>query len=238
MCFKIIEGNTIEHLVWLQLDDIVDKKTITSLSESEQTNSSERPPQSTAQFNYSQLAFNLLFKLCRDYHVCRADFGRVGGLAKYLTRIEDIQKEENINQNKKLNHEYEHLIEMICFSCKESVNRLRLKEQSHLSSLVKLQQKVKAEHSKNISESRQLSTLCSDSTLHNKLLVAICCFAHDQDSMNILLGNVLVDCYMNFLNDSIKVEKKSDPVHLQASLTNKNKNIFINCLNWRPTARN
>ena len=147
-------------------------------------------------------------------------------------------KRVNSNQNKKLNHEHDHLIEMICFSCKESVNRLRLKEQSQLSSLVKLQQKVKAEHSKNISESQQLSTLCSDSTLHNKLLVAICCFAHDQDSMNILLGNVLVDCYMNFLNDSIKVEKKSDPVHLQASLTNKNKNIFINCLNWRPTARN
>ena len=223
--------------MWLQLDDILEKKTITSLSEN--TSCSERPAhQSTAQFNYSQLAFNLLFKLCRDYHVCRAEFGRVGGLAKYLNRIEDIQKEENINQNKKLNHEHDHLIEMICFSCKESVNRLRLKEQSQLSSLVKLQQKVKAEHSKNISESQQLSTLCSDSTLHNKLLVAICCFAHDQDSMNILLGNGLVDCLITFLNDSIQVEKKSDPVRLQACLTNKNTNIFINCLNWRLTARN
>ena len=81
----------------------------------------------------------------------RAEFGRVSCLAKYLNRIEDIQKEENINQNKKLNHKHDHLIEMISFSCKESVNRLRLKEQSQLSSVIKLQQKVKAENLKNIS---------------------------------------------------------------------------------------
>lgn len=149
----------------------------------------------TATFNYSEFAFNLLLKLCHDYHVCRAEFGRVGGLIKYLTRIDLINNQSTTETSvtSKPSLEFEKLIEMLCFSCKESVNRLRLKEHNHLSTLVKHQQTLKSKLIAQKSTAQCQSLLCSDSSIHNKLLVALCCFAHDQDSMNTLMGNGLVD---------------------------------------------
>ncbi len=92
---------------------------------------------------------------------------------------------------------------MICLSCKESVNRLRLKEQqAHLLALVKYQQAIKEDRKKANEQ------LCSDSCSHNKLLVALCCFAHDQESMHVLLSNGLVESLLGFLNDSIMQEKE------------------------------
>ena len=145
---------------------------------------------SKAPFDYSEFSFNLLLKLCHDYHVCRAEFGRVGGLTKYLNRI-DLINSQTLCQ--KSSSEHDKLIEMLCFSCKESVNRLRLKEQNFLSTLVKHQQSLKSKLVAETSTIQLQSLLCSDSSIHNKLLVALCCFAHDQDSMNILMSNGLID---------------------------------------------
>ncbi len=118
--------------------------------------------------------------------------------------------------------EYETLVEMICLSCKESVNRLRLKEQQgHLLALVKYQQALKADRKK-VSE-----ILCSDSCVHNKLLVALCCFAHDQESINILLGSGLVDSLLGFLSDSVLQEKNKRNTLINRSNQNNNKDYSI-----------
>ena len=91
--------------------------------------------------------------------MCRAEFGRIGGLVKYLNKIDTINNSimESQQKSKTVFREYEKLIEMICFSCKESVNRLRLKELGHLVTLVKHQQSLKI-------EKIQLANQCQDST--------------------------------------------------------------------------
>lgn len=187
---QIIEGNLIEHLLWLQLDDQLDAKSITSRA----LKSKQPTP-----FDYSEYSFNILYKLCRDYHACRAEFGRVGGLNKFITKIESF----NAAESDKISDYEMKLIEIICFSCKESVNRFRLKEQNHLGYLVKLQQRLKQ---KLASLSAELS---QDSALFNKLLVAICGFVHDPDSMNILLTSGLIDSFLSFLNDSYSASKST-----------------------------
>jgi hypothetical protein len=132
---QIIEGNLIEHLLWLQFDDKTEMKSITSRSNNNNNNNiatkSSSISKSSIKFNYCEYSFNLLYKLCRDYHACRAEFGRNGGLTKFLTRIDQFQ-----TLNKLTNNEMKQ-IELICFSCKESVNRFRLKEQNHLTALIK-----------------------------------------------------------------------------------------------------
>lgn len=195
-------------------------------SENEPQSSTKQEPSKTV-FNYSEFSFNLLLKFCHEYHVCRAEFGRVGGLNKYLTKIEAInsqittKKDSANNLSKETLRTYGKLIEMICFNCKESVNRLRLKEQGHLSKLVKHQQDLKAEKLKAILKQyneKSLQELCSDSSIHNKLLVAMCCFAHDQDSMNILLSNGLVDALLGkkiFLKKSYSASNKSGTSFIQ-----------------------
>lgn len=182
---QIIEGNLIEHLVWLQIDDKTEQKSITSRPKSGTKSTSQKIKQ--IDFNYSEYSFTILYKLCRDYHACRAEFGRVGGLTKFIQKIESLNSETVTDSESKL-------IEVLCFSCKESVNRFRLKEQNHLVYLIKLQQRLKL---KLISDENSL-----DSCLFNKLLVAICGFVHDPDSMNVLLSNGLVDSFLSFLNDS------------------------------------
>jgi hypothetical protein len=196
---QIIEGNLIEHLLWLQFDDKTEMKSITSRSNNNiATKSSSSISKSSIKFNYCEYSFNLLYKLCRDYHGCRAEFGRNGGLTKFLTRIDQFQ-----TLNKLTNNEMKQ-IEVICFSCKESVNRFRLKEQNHLIALIKLQQRLKkalvAASNNNKKNDFCLDSL--DATLFNKLLVAICGFVHDQDSMNVLLNNGIIDSFISFLNDS------------------------------------
>jgi hypothetical protein len=202
---QIIEGNLIEHLLWLQFDDKTEMKSITSRSNNNNNNTATKSSsisKSSIKFNYCEYSFNLLYKLCRDYHACRAEFGRNGGLTKFLTRIDQFQ-----TLNKLTNNEMKQ-IELICFSCKESVNRFRLKEQNHLTALIKLQQRLKKAFvvaSNNNNNNNKKTDFCLDSldaTLFNKLLVAICGFVHDQDSMNVLLNNGIIDSFISFLNDS------------------------------------
>ena len=103
---------------------------------------------SAQNFDFSEYSFNLLYKLCRDHSSCRAEFGRHGGLSKYITKIESYNLfDTNMSENDLILisdlKEYEKLIEMICLCCKESVNRMRLREQSFLVHLLKLQQKLR-----------------------------------------------------------------------------------------------
>jgi len=200
---QIIEGNLIEHLLWLQFDDKTEMKSITSRSNNNNNNiatKSSSISKSSIKFNYCEYSFNLLYKLCRDYHACRAEFGRNGGLTKFLTRIDQFQ-----TLNKLTNNEMKQ-IELICFSCKESVNRFRLKEQNHLTALIKLQQRLKkafvVASNNNNNKKTDFCLDSLDATLFNKLLVAICGFVHDQDSMNVLLNNGIIDSFISFLNDS------------------------------------
>ncbi|CAF0935213.1 unnamed protein product, partial [Brachionus calyciflorus] len=203
---QIIEGLLIEHLLWIQTTPI-----------NNLTNSKEA--KTDLKFDYFEFSFNLLYKLCRDYHACRAEFGRVGGLIKYLQKIETMTPNVTPNINKTLVNfsylkEYTILIDIICLACKESVNRLRFKDQGYLLNLIKLQQKLKQNKDeinkffKNDSTSDDDKSFI-DSTLYNKILVALCCFAHDQDSMNILLNNSLIDCLLGYVNEGLELLKKN-----------------------------
>jgi hypothetical protein len=196
---QIIEGNLIEHLLWVytdepSLDTGDEKRPATPSSTSTDTNSTE-PPTST--FNHAEFSFNLLYKLCYDYANCRSEFGRMGGLSKFINKIESFSAPTSPDK-KEYNQEYERLIEMICLSCKEATNRSRLREQGFLVNLIKLQQSLKQINISNPSNSK-----CLESTLHNKLLVALCCFVYDQDSLSVLLNNGLIDCLLTYLNDSV-----------------------------------
>ena len=150
-------------------------------------------------FNFIEFSFNLLYKLCYDYPNCRSEFGRVGGLAKILNKIEAFHVPDpsmkNISQQ-----EYEKLVEMICLSCKEVTNRSRLREQGFLVSLVKHQQKL---FKLDLNYTIRTSKGSFESKLHNKLLVALCYFVYDQDSLNILLSNGLIDSLLAYLNESL-----------------------------------
>ena len=84
------------------------------------TESSTKQESSKSTFNYSEFSFNLLLKFCHEYHVCRAEFGRVGGLNKYLTNIEAINtqiaaEKDSLNNNlsKETLRTYGKLIETI-----------------------------------------------------------------------------------------------------------------------------
>jgi len=97
-----------------------------------------------------------------------------------------------------------------------------------LSFLLKLQQCLKKKASlqqKPIENSEKVN--CLDSALFNKLLVAICGFVHDPDSMNVLLANGLVDSFLSFLNDSYK--KHSEVIN-QASINIDELNMFRTAL--------
>jgi len=137
--------------------------------------------------------------LCYDYPNCRSEFGRVGGLVKILNKIEAYhapdQTAKNITQQ-----EYEKLVEMICLSCKEVTNRSRLREQGFLINLVKHQQKL---FKLNLNYTSKSSRGSFESKLHNKLLVALCYFVYDQDSLNVLLSNGLMDSLLAYLNESL-----------------------------------
>ena len=79
---QIIEGNLIEHLVWLQIDDTTELKSITSRFKAISVKSTANSASKSESFNFADSSFNLVYKLCRDYHACRAEFGRISGLAK------------------------------------------------------------------------------------------------------------------------------------------------------------
>lgn len=163
-----------------------------------------------------------MFKLCRDYHACRAEFGRVGGVAKYISKVDLMTPNIAPSVNKKVMtcaylKEYTRLIDILCLSCKESANRLRLKEQGYLINMLKLQQKLKNnknelnKYFKTDAESSEDNSFI-DATLYNKLLVALCCFAHDQDSMNILLNNGLIESLLGYLTEANKIENLSNRI--------------------------
>lgn len=205
---QIIEGLFIEHLLWVQ------NKTTNNLN----ILSKESKPDQ--KFDYCEFSFNLLYKLCRDYHACRAEFGRIGGISKYFQKIDTMTPNLSPSLNKNVVNfiylkEYTTLIDIICLACKESVNRLRYKEQGMLVNLIKLQftlRQNKDEINKFYLNDKQQTDQISfiDSTLYNKVLVALCCFAHDQDSMNILLNNSLVDSLLGYLNEGLEIKKKNE----------------------------
>ncbi|RNA26128.1 armadillo repeat-containing 5 [Brachionus plicatilis] len=204
---QIIEGLFIEHLLWIQNKSTNNLNILSKESKSDQ------------KFDYCEFSFNLLYKLCRDYHACRAEFGRIGGISKYVQKIETMTPNLSPNLNKKVVNysylkEYTILIDIICLTCKESVNRLRYKDQGLLVNLIKLQHTLKQNKDeinklyKNDQQTEDISFI--DSTLYNKILVALCCFAHDQDSMSILLNNSLVDCLLGYLNEGMELKKRSE----------------------------
>ncbi len=151
--------------------------------------------------------------------------------------IENIEKQTNmflaqaaINSKPSISeiNEYNKQVEIICLSCKESVNRLKLREQGLLVNLVRLQQRIKSNKleisvgfkyatgsSSLSSSSNSLNHLNSndqiDHTWYNKLLVALCCFAHDQESLNILLANGLIEALIGYLDESMTITRKNEP---------------------------
>jgi hypothetical protein len=208
------------------------KPTATSASTSSASSSSP------TSFNYIEYSLNLLYRLCYDYHACRAEFGRQGGLATYIENIETQtnaflaqQPPATAADNNKSNHrqinEYNKQVEIICLSCKESVNRMKLREQGLLVNLVRLQQRIKSNKlelnlgfklvNSSSNSCNSLNYLNSndqiDHTWYNKLLVALCCFAHDQDSLNILLANGLIEALVGYLNEAMAIahHKNDEP---------------------------
>ncbi len=201
--FKVIEGNSIETLLHIYNDQsnfIESTHNSPKVTEnSKSSTSSANIKKSSQTFNFTDFSFNLLYKLCYDYPNCRSEFGRVGGLVKILNKIEAYhapdQTAKNITQQ-----EYEKLVEMICLSCKEVTNRSRLREQGFLINLVKHQQKL---FKLNLNYTSKSSRGSFESKLHNKLLVALCYFVYDQDSLNVLLSNGLMDSLLAYLNESL-----------------------------------
>jgi hypothetical protein len=209
-----------------------EKPSTSSPASSKNSNGSQENSNSNnndIKFNYKKYSFNFLYRLCYDYHACRAEFGRCGGLIKFINVIEKEMMPLSPLTSSPTHYceeDYERIIEVICLCCKESINRLRLREQGYLVYLVKLQQILKKKFDQNdkTSESSTINNNNScknkmtfvnstDFHIHNKLLVALCCFSHDQDSMNILLNNNLVDSLIEYLNElisfnnSTKIEK-------------------------------
>ena len=163
----------------------------------------KKPTATSPTFNFTEFSFNLLYKLCYDYPNCRSEFGRVGGLAKILSKIETFHESTPSTTSKISPHEYEKLVEMVCLSCKEVTNRSRLREQGFLINLVRHQQKLfKINSATNKSVHAKSTKNTFESKLHNKLLVALCYFVYDQDSLNILLSNGLIDSLLAYLNES------------------------------------
>lgn len=197
---QIIEGKLVEHLLWVQTAEC------NNLTSSSTTSGKSA-------FNYLEYSINFLYRLCYEYDACRAEFGRCGGLSHYITRIESqtsliIDGDKSSSTKPVPLFEYNRLIDIVCLACKESVNRLRLREQGLLINLIRLQQRVKASMTTLLSHYRIEKTNQSiDATWHNKILVGLCCFAHDQDSMNILLSNGLIDLLLAYLDESMAREK-------------------------------
>lgn len=181
---------------------------------------------SAQNFDFSEYSFNLLYKLCRDHSSCRAEFGRHGGLSKYITKIESYNLfDTNMSENDLILisdlKEYEKLIEMICLCCKESVNRMRLREQSFLVHLLKLQQKLRQNKNEIYKMSKTTNNVSTEFSWHNKLLVALCCFAHDVESMNVLLSNGLIESLLSYLQESIEEEEKEKGEEIQKKIDSK-----------------
>lgn len=188
------------------------------------------------QFKFSQFSFHLLSKLCHEYHACRAEFGRVGGLNEYLVKIESLTDEVIATMSKlgpdvpaasmpAVLDEYEKLIDVLCVSCKESLNRLKLKENGHLLNLIKLQQKLKANKSDVNKVYKRSASTHVEFTLYNKVLAALCCFAHDQDSMNVLFSNGLIDSLLFYLTEIIESDAAGDSKEKDTASKNSSKNF-------------
>ncbi len=234
----MIEGNAIEHLLYLYAEDITlnDCKQFTrsdSCSTLNSLSSSSTSSSSLHKFNFSEYSFNLLYKLCRDHSSCRAEFGRHSGLSKCISKIESYNLfDSNMNENDLVLisdlKEYEKLIEMLCLCCKESVNRMRLREQSFLVHLVKLQQKLR-QNKHEIFKITKITNNSTEFSWHNKLLVALCCFAHDNESMNVLLSNGLIESLLAYLKESIEEEEENIKEN-QFNLTKSNINDLFNKL--------
>lgn len=159
---QIVEGDTIEYLLWIYLDDHTDKN---------------------IDLTNKKLSFNLIHKFCKDYDSCRAEFGRVNGIKRFL----DLIKNENNN------HEQERMVEILCYLCREAVNRHRFKEQNLLVELMDLLRNY----------------LNKDNSLSEKLINSICSFAHDQESLNYYLQNSIVDHFIDYLSSQFnsKIDK-------------------------------
>lgn len=171
---QIVEGNIIEYLIWLYIEYEESKIASTNLSTSSNTH------KTMLNFNCKTFSFNLLYKFCKENDTCRAEFGRINGIKKLIDQINS----SNVVDNEKL-------IELLCFLCREAVNRHRFKEQNILNELLNLL-KLNFYSKKN-------------SNLTQKLINSICLFAHDQQSLNFFLENSICDCFIDYLNDNLKI---------------------------------
>ena len=183
-CNQIVEGDAIDFLLWLYLD-YSDKEE--AKSSRKQNSDSKKLP---LNFSCNAFSFNLLYKLCQGNDGCRAEIGRVDGIKKLLSLI----KSDSVATDDK-----DKLVELLCYTCKEAVNRHRFKEQNLLCELISLLKKNLYETKRNI---------CSQ-----KLINSICSFAHDQESLNYFLQNSLCDCFIDYLNVQLNLlDETSLPV--------------------------
>ena len=160
-------------------------------------------------FVLADFAFHLLHKLCTDYATCRAELGRIGGLGVYIARAESaLPQTTTTTTSDDINKSSNKSVEIICLCCKEAVNRMRLREQGLLVNLIRLQQRLSrvsatTTPSPTNNHKEKVCSTADNSAWRNKLLVALCCFVHDADSMSILLANGLVDSLLAYVRESV-----------------------------------
>ena len=175
-CNQLIEGDTIDLLFWLYIDHNEEEVATGG-------GKKEDKKQLLSNFNCKTFSFNLLYKLSKENDCCRAEVGRVGGIKKLLNLIKNDDKNEK-------------LIELLCLTCKEAVNRHRFKEQNLLCELIGLLKR-------NLYETKR--SICTQ-----KLINSICSFTHDQDSLSYFLQNSLCDCFIDYLNNELNLSSDQD----------------------------
>lgn len=188
---------------------------------------SEKATTSGKEFKFLEFSFNLLVKFCHNYDACRSEFGRVGGLSECINRIELLNPCILVSPlDSNVANEFSQLVEIVCMSCKTASNRLRLRESGSILNLLKLQQKLrssKTDLNKTFPSNNNNANI--DFTLYNKLLAALCCFAHDQDSMQVLFGNGFIDSLLFYLDESIQQDDAKEKKE-----TNAVQEMVVDCL--------
>lgn len=141
------------------------------------------------EFKYFEFALSLLMKFCHNYDACRSEFGRVGGLGDSVGRI--LAEADS-------DADYERLVDLVCMACKASSNRVRMRDTAgQLVALVKLQQRLRSRRPASSSPN-------IDSSLHNRLMAALCCFVHCQDSMQSMFANGFVDSLLAYVDETVR----------------------------------
>ena len=120
---QIIEGETIDLLLWIYLDWSFDDAS----SESTRGSTSSTSTSNSANKNSDGIkhsSFELIFNFCRDSHAVRAELGRINGIKKIL---ELIDLDSWTNGHELASTRSQRHVEILCFTCKEAVSLQRTK---------------------------------------------------------------------------------------------------------------